>query len=304
MTDKDNIISDPLFINGHQYEISNNIVKTLMLKHEWNEDIADPEEEIKHIKINSINADLFSFVQRIPDVNPKYSYYMEWANFAVLPLESYKYWWEKQITQEARNKVRKAMKKGIEIKLVDFNDEFVAGIKEIYDESPIRQGKPFLHYKKDLKILKNTNETFLEKSCFIGAYFEQKLVGFIKLVSTDKFIRTFHVISTYKHRDKAPVNALMARAVEYCCEMKTPYLVYGLYDYGKVGSKSLLKFKIENGFIRMDYPRYYMPLNIKGKMGLAWGLHLGLVNLLPVKVIDRYKSLREKWYVYKLTPKK
>ena len=41
------------------------------------------------------------------------------------------------------------------------------------------------------------------------------------------------IIAKIKHRDKAPMNALVAKAVEICAENKIPYLVYDKAYYGK-----------------------------------------------------------------------
>jgi len=38
---------------------------------------------------------------------------------------------------------RTAIKKGVSVPVVKFGDEFVKGIKAIYDESPLRQGRRF-----------------------------------------------------------------------------------------------------------------------------------------------------------------
>ena len=62
--------------------------------------------------------------------------------------------------------IRKALKSGIEVRLEEFTDSFVQGVKGIYDESPVRQGKRNRHYKKDFDVLKVEHGTFLDRSQF------------------------------------------------------------------------------------------------------------------------------------------
>jgi len=57
--------------------------------------------------------------------------------------------------------VRKAAKKGIEVRSITCDNTL---IKEIYDETPLRQGKPLKHYGKDLATLWNTHITYLDRS--------------------------------------------------------------------------------------------------------------------------------------------
>ena len=77
--------------------------------------------------------------------------------------------------------LERAQKNGVVAKVVPFTDELVSGIKDIYDESPMRQGKPFWHYKKDFNTIKEDNSSFLERSEFIGAYYKNELIGFEKI---------------------------------------------------------------------------------------------------------------------------
>ena len=107
-------------------------------------------------------ADIFSFVQPVWDCHPRYPYHLEWDEKAVLQFETYESWWKSQLKDKTRNMVRKAAKKGIEIRVCECDEKFLRGIKEIYDESPVRQGKPFKHYGKDLATLRDAHLTFAE----------------------------------------------------------------------------------------------------------------------------------------------
>lgn len=269
-------------------------IKTVRITDEWYLDVTDPESFVKTLKQRKVKADLFTFWQRLPETKPKYRYYMEWDSVAAIPVKSFNYWWENQIKKNARTAIRKAHKKGVEVKLVDFNDELVKGILGIYNESPIRQGKPFWHYGKDFDTVKKEVSTYRDRSDFIGAYYNDELIGFIKLTYMESYADPMQIISKIGHRDKAPTNALIAKVVEICEEKKIPYFPYGGWSGG-----SLDDFKRHNGFERIDLPRYYIPLTFKGKLALVLHLHHGFAEILPEKLKYFLKNLRKKWYTNK-----
>lgn len=275
------------------------LLKIAEVKDEWYAGNTIPQRIVDNIQNSRLNVDIFTFMQKPPDIEPRYEYYMEWDNVAAICLESFEHWWNKQIPKQTRNHVRRAEKSGIVVKVARFDDEMVQGISKIYNESPIRQGKPFKHYKKDIETIRRIHATYLEKSDFIGAYLDGELIGFIKLVYTGKTARTMQIISILSQRNKAPNNALLAKAVEICCEKGVHYLVYGRYSYGNVGSKSLALFKKENGFTKILLPRYYIPTSIKGNIFLKLKLHRGISSMLSDNVIELFIYLRNKWYLMK-----
>jgi hypothetical protein len=104
------------------------------------------------------------------------------------------------------------------------------------------------------------------------------------------------IISKIKDRDKAPTNALVAKAVEICEQKKIPYLVYASWSEGTLG-----EFKQHNGFEKIDLPRYYIPLTIRGKIALKLSLHKGYKVILPKKMLNFLISLRKWWYTKRPT---
>src|SRR5207249_10821936 len=186
---------------------------------------------------------------------------MEADAIAALPITRYSHWWEKQIDGAARNKVRKAQKKGIEVRLANFDDRFVEGMTSIFNETPIRQGRHFLHYGKDFETIKRQFSRYLFREEIFGAYLGEELVGFIFLADAGKYAFLGQIISKIAHRDLAPNNALLAKAVERCAQKGFPYLVYALWLDDSLGD-----FKRSNGFQRFDLPRYFMPLTKNGKL--------------------------------------
>ena len=112
--------------------------------------------------------------------------------------------------------MRIAGKRGVLVKMVEFNDELARGIAEIYNETPIRQGRSFCHFGKDVETVKAENATYPERSQFIGAYCGNELIGFMKLVHIDEVASIMQFLSKNAHLDKKPMNALLAKAVELC----------------------------------------------------------------------------------------
>ncbi len=267
---------------------------------EWQDDLEDPEAMVKALKDSGVKADIFTFVQSLPETRPKYSYYTEWDNVAAIPIRTFDYWLKEQAHPSVRKKLKKAHKSGVEVKCVEFNEDFVRGILNIYNETPVRQGRPFWHYGKNFETLKAIHATYFERACFIGAYYNHELIGFIKMISGERFTGTMQVISMIRHRDKAPTNTLIAKAVEICANNKSPFLVYGNFSFGKRGDNSLADFKQHNGFQKILLPRYYIPLTVKGEIALKLNLHKSPIEVLPGELIQVLLNLRNWWYARKL----
>jgi hypothetical protein len=219
-------------------------------------------------------------------------------NLAVLPITTFDNWWTKELGFKARNKAKQAEKNGVVLREVPFDDALVKGICEIYNECPIRQRRRFPHYGKDFETVYREEETFLDSSVFIGAYFEDKLIGFVKLVPDETCTQAglMNIISMVKHRDKVPQNALIAHSVRACATRGIQYLVYSRFDYGKKEQDGLRDFKERNGFRRFDTPRYCVPLTPLGSAALRLGLHRKMSDRLPEGVAKRLRDLRASWY--------
>ena len=260
----------------------------------------DPAQIINGLRTCGERVDLFSFAQRLPDSEPKFPYLVEWDNLAVLPVSTFENWWTKQIGFKARNKAKQAEKNGIVLKEVPFSDLLIAGIHEIYNESPIRQKRRYPHYGKNVETVRREEATFLDSSIFIGAYFEDKLIGFVKLVPDETFTQAglMNIVSMIKHRDKVPQNALIAYAVRACASRGIRYLVYSNFDYGagKKEQDGLRDFKERNGFGRVDTPRYYVPMTVLGSTAFRLGLHRRMADRVPEAVAYRLRELRTFWY--------
>jgi hypothetical protein len=256
--------------------------------------VRDPQRFISELKTSAARADIFTFPQTGYDATPKHHYPFEWDNVAAACTTSFKDWWEK-LPQEARKNARRAAKRGVSVRAAKFDDDFVKAIKSIYDETPVRQGMRFWHFGKDLETVKMENGTYLERSEFIGAYLETELIGFLKFVYVDRTAKIMQILSKTQHYDKRPMNALIAKAVEVCQEKGVSYLVYSKFTFGNKKTSPLTEFKRRNGFVQMNFVRYYVPLTLKGKMALKLKLHRGLIGILPSGLIDLLLRLRGKF---------
>jgi hypothetical protein len=262
------------------------------------ETVRDPQSFVSQLKASGLNADIFTFAQKLPDTAAKYSYHVEWDNLAVIPITTFSEWWDKRVESSVRRAVRKATKSGIDIKVSELDDEFVKGIVGINNETPTRQGRAFWHFQKSFDEVKQENSTYPGRNAFLGAYYEGQLIGFIRLIYADKVASTVQLLSMMKHYDKRPANALIAKAVELCEQQGISYLMYCNYVYNDPDS-SLTEFKRRNGFEQALVPRYYIPLTLKGKIALKLGLHRGAKSLIPRSLFKQLLKLRSRWYEHR-----
>lgn len=285
-------------VAGKEVRVRGRFLRIARLEADKYHFIDSPDAILSALKTCGLRVDLFSFIQRLPDTSKKFPFYMEWDNFAALPVSTFDHWWNEQIGFKARNKAKQAQKKGVVIREVPFDRNLVRGIWEIYNECPIRQGKRFSHYGKDLETVYRDEASFLNTSVFIGAFYEETLIGFIKMVydETKTQAGLMNICSSIKDRDKAPTNALVAQAVRSCADRGISHLVYSNFAYGNKQRSTLSDFKERSGFERVDVPRYYVPLTPLGSIALRAGLHHRLTNRIPEPITAKLRELRENWY--------
>lgn len=279
-------------IGGQIFSITRGPITVIRLEDEWYEDIDDPQAIISALKGKiGFKPDLFTFWQRMPDVEPKHSFHQEREEIAVLPITSYDHWWNHQIKSRVRNLVRKAEKEGVVVKEASYDDDFVEGMTAIFNETPVRQGRLFWHYGKNFETVKSQFSRYLFREHLIGAYYQGDMIGFMMLGDAGKFGITGQIISSVKHRDKGPNNALIAKAVEVCEMRKLGYLIYLFWSEDSLG-----EFKRRCGFEKTRVPRYYVPLTQWGKFVLKCGAHRGWRAMLPKGVKNSLKRVRGIWY--------
>jgi hypothetical protein len=250
------------------------------------ETVKDPESFCRDLAAAASETDIFKFVQQIPDTSRRYSFPFETDNVAAIPITTYDEWFSKQIETDVKQNIKKSAKRGVEVRVAQFDDEFVRGVVDIFNESPIRQGRPFWHYGKDFATVKREIAEGLDRSEFIGAYHGGELIGFIKLrrlgVTNDMVL----IVAKQAHFERRPMNALIAKAVEVCAQRGVQYLTYAKMSYGHKSNSSLAEFKRRHGFQQIDFPRYFVPLTTTGRIAVALGLYRSLQEMLPEKVLD------------------
>jgi hypothetical protein len=253
-----------------------------------------------YLREANFGADLFTFIQKPPATGPVHPYHVEWKNLAVIETRSFENWWEKELPQVTRKNVRRAGRRGVVVRRTECDESFVSGITAIYNEIPIRDGRPFPHYGKNLETVKREVSTMPERSEFLGAYCGDELIGFIKLVHMGKLSSILHIVSKRAHYDKRPSNALLAAAVEACCNRGTDYLIYGQYHYGNRSNGPLTEFKRRNGFKKILVPQYFIPLTLWGKISLALRLHRDVNEMLPTPLVNAILLARSRYYERRL----
>jgi hypothetical protein len=264
--------------------------------------LPDPLEVVKHCRLARPKPDIFTFAQRVPDTMRRYEFATAWDNVAVIPLSSYDEWFGKQITSATRRNIRAAQNRGVAVNVSAFNEWYVRGIMAIYNETPIRQGRRFWHYGKDFETVRADNGTYADRSTFLAAIHNDEMIGYLKIVWDEQTAAIMQVMSKMRYYDRRPNNALLAEAIRLSCARGVRYLLYESFVYGNNAESSLTEFKRNNGFVRMDVPRYFVPLTWKGVVGLKLGLHINQKDRLPPLVITQWSHLRAKWYGLKRRP--
>lgn len=285
-------------VNNRDIKVEGRLIRRASVDGEKYCFLGDPEPVVEGLRNCGTRIDLFTFMQKVSEPAPKYQYPMEWDNFAALRVTTYDNWWNNQIRSFPRNRARQAEKRGATLREVPFDNALVTGIWEIYNESPVRQGKRFPHYGMSIEQVRRYAGTFLDQSVFLGAFLGDKLIGFAKLTIDETRTQAglMHILSLISHRDKAPTNALIAQAVRSCAERQIPYLVYANFAYGKKQSDSLSDFKLNNGFQRINVPRYYVPLTTWGWIVFRLGLHHKLIDRIPDRFMAIFRNFRSAWY--------
>lgn len=294
-----------LEVNGKNIIVGGRLIKVATIHaEEWlATEIDDPEECINRLRESQshrLKADVFTFTQKLPNIEAKYPYSMEWDSLAVIHLTNFEDWWERKLPQETRKNTRRAAKRGVVVKVQGLDDQLIENIVELNNASPLRQGRPFDHYGKTFEQVKKDQSSFWGRSDYICAYFGHELIGFIKIVRCGKIATILQIITKDSAYDKRPGNALIVKLVEHCLEIGMKYLIYGKYVYGNKRTSTLIEFKRRHGFEEVLVPRYYVPLTVKGRIGMALNLHRDIVGIIPCNVIQLGVSIREKWYKMKL----
>jgi hypothetical protein len=281
-----------LDVAGQTFTIRRGLLTTIQLEDEWFQEVADPAQVIAALRGDrSLSADIFTFCQRLPNIEPRFPYRRQWESIAALPITSYEHWWSKQIQSAKRRQIRQSRTVGVEVRECSFDDAFVQGMTEIFNETPVRQGRPFWHYGKNAATIKQQFSRFLYREDLIGAYFEGELIGFSMVGRSPVYGELGQILSKIAHRDKSPTVALVAKAVDVCAARGLKYLLYNYWTNDSLGV-----FKSRVGFRECRLPRYLVPLSRRGMFALRTGAHRDLKEWMPVPLLSGLKRARSAWY--------
>jgi len=263
-------------------------------------EIHDPElyiAALRNDKDRILNADIFTFTQKLPATEPRYSYPMEWESLAAIPIVSFNEWW-KGLPQETRKNVRRSEKRGVVITARGLDTNVVEGIRAVNDDSPMRQGLKNAYYGLTAQDTWKRYGEFNGRCAFICAHSGEEMIGFLHLVYRENVAAILNLTVKASQSDKRPANALMARAVEICEGYGISHISYGLYNYGNKRNTSLREFKIRNGFNEILIPRYFVPITPWGRACVKANLHRGPIGILPHSVIAAGLRVRALWFKF------
>jgi hypothetical protein len=255
-------------------------------------------EELKGSGSKLLKADILTFPQKLPSTEPKYPYPFERESVAAIHLTSFNQWWE-SLPQETRKNVRRSAKRGVVVRIAKFDDELIRGIREVNDDSPMRQGMRNAYYGKGPEETRKLYGDFCGRCDFICAYHGEEMIGFLHLVYRNGIASILNLTTKPSHFDKRPANSLMAEAVRLCETKGISYIGYGLYNYGNKRDSPLREFKIRCGFEEILVPRFFVPLTGWGAICVRAKLHRGLIGILPQPAITAGLSMRTLWYKFR-----
>jgi len=246
---------------------------------EYEKNIVPTTEFLEKLKEGGV--DIFTFLERrwcYTVTNVTKTWVKANDNIGLLQITSYDEWL-RSIGKKTRNMIRKAEKCGIRTAVTEPDEKLAEGIWRIYNETPIRQEREFPHYGTPLEAVRRSVLS-PQNSTFVAAFLQDDLVGFIQLVHGDNIAIISQILSMQKHWDKAVNNALVAKAVETCAGKGIKWLMYG-----RMGNHPTLDtFKINNGVVKFNLTRYYIPLTKKGRIAAHLGMHKEIKDSLPQSI--------------------
>jgi hypothetical protein len=284
-------------IEGREIVSVGKVLRMAMINdEEWRHGSAvdDPARFVKALREARFPADVFTFSGNLDGHPVPGAGRTEPDNAAVIRVDEFAAWWE-SLPQSSRKNTRRAIRMGVVVRNVRFDDRLVSQIKSIYDELPVRQGRSFWHFGKPFEVVKLENSTYLDKSDFIGAYLGETLIGFAKIVYVDRVARIMQILCMEAHQDKRTVYALVLHAAERARDKGAKYLVYSKYTYGNKVDDSVSEFKRRLGFERLSFPRYFVPVTTRGDLLLQLGAHKGLLGIIPDGLASRLRGFRSWW---------
>ena len=289
-----------LVVNGKELVSTGKWLRVARVRGEemMEEGLKDPEvycAALRSAERKTLGADIFTFTQKATTTQPIFSYPIEWESVAGIRSIDFEGWWE-ALPQVTRKNVRRSQKRGVTIRVKEFDRELIEGIRSVNDDCPVRQGMKNAYFGQTFDDTQRRYGEFAGRCDFICAYSQEEAIGFLHLVYRQDTAAILNLTVKPSHSDERPANALIAKAVELCCARGISLLTYGLYNHGNKRENSLREFKDRNGFTEIVVPRYFVPLTLWGRIGMKVKLHRGLVGILPHSIITSGVAARSLWY--------
>jgi hypothetical protein len=290
-------------VNGKKIYATGTWLRTARVRSEemMEDEVSNPVTYIEELKGSGnklLKAAIFTFPQKLPSTEPRYPFPFEWESVAAIHLASFNQWWE-GLPQETRKNVRRSAKRGVVVRIADFDDNLIEGIRRVNDDSPLRQGMRNAYYGKSSEETRKLYGEFCGRCDFICAYHGDEMIGFLHLVYRRGIASILNLTTKPSHFDKRPANSLLAEAVRVCETKGISYITYGLYNYGNKRDSPLREFKIRCGFDEILVPRFFVPLTWWGAICVKAKLHRGLIGILPPPAITAGLRIRTLWYKVK-----
>lgn len=291
-----------LDVNGNKLYAAGGWLRTAKVRGEdmGEYDLENPELYVEALKGSGnqlLKADIFTFSQKPPTTQPKHGYPFEYESVAAIRLASFKEWWD-SLPQETRKNVRRSSKRGVVVRIAEFDDKLIEQIRQVNDDSPLRQGMPNAYYGRSFDETKKLYGEFSGRCDFICAYHGDELIGFLHLIYRAGIASILNLTTKPSHFDKKPANSLMAAAVQICEAKAISLITYGLYNYGNKRHSPLREFKIRCGFAEILMPRFIVPITRWGALCLRAKLHRGLIGILPHSILTAGLRVRGLWYKF------
>jgi len=209
--------------------------------------------------------------------------------------------WIRDFSKHARNAVRKAEKRGVNIRPVDEIAEHIDDIITCNLSSLKRHGRPLMYphcYREPfLKYLSDTKSKCDSHFHIYGAFWRNRLIAYMSTIEFNRLMTITLAMSSSPHLDKSPNNALIAHIVRSACERRFEWIYY---SFGRVSSAysrgllpGLLRFKFEHGFREVPIPIYRLALTKTGSIlsrisrlpsyALSLGFSLPTIMKLPLQ---------------------
>jgi len=84
---------------GKEIRTRGRLIRIAFLDGEGYQFLEDPEATLGGLRKSGMRIDLFTFIQKLAENSPKYSYAMEWDNMAALHISSFDDWMSIRLTQ-------------------------------------------------------------------------------------------------------------------------------------------------------------------------------------------------------------